>query len=76
MPLFSMDRRLALITLAGALATPATALALPDDASAQVRKLVRWSAATADHQGLLFAVIDGPGPMVGQRARAAGGRCG
>ena len=55
-----MDRRLALITLAGALAVPGTALALPDDASARVRQLVRWSTATADHQGLPCAVIDTP----------------
>ncbi len=59
-----MDRRLALITLAGALAAPGTALALPDDASARVRQLVRWSAATADHQGLPFAVIDKPAARI------------
>ena len=53
-----MDRRLALITLSGALAAPGIALALPDDASARVRQLVRWSTATAEHQGLPFAVTD------------------
>ena len=59
-----MDRRLALITLSGALAAPGTALALPDDASARVRQLVRWSTATADHQGLPFAVIDKPAARI------------
>lgn len=62
--LFSMDRRLALITLAGALAAPGAALALPDDASARVRQLVRWSTTTADHQGLPFAVIDKPAARI------------
>ena len=59
-----MDRRLALITLSGALAAPGTALALPDDASARVRQLVRWSTATSDHQGLPFAVIDKPAARI------------
>ena len=59
-----MDRRRALITLAGALAAPGTALALPDDASARVRQLVRWSTATADHQGLPFTVIDKPAARI------------
>lgn len=59
-----MDRRLALITLSGALAAPGIALALPDDASARVRQLVRWSTATADHQGLPFAVIDKPAARI------------
>lgn len=40
------------------------ALALPDDASARVRQLVRWSTATADHQGLPFAVIDKPAARI------------
>lgn len=62
--LFSMDRRLALITLAGALVAPGIALALPDDASARVRQLVRWSTATADHQGLPFSVIDKPAARI------------
>lgn len=62
--LFSMDRRLALITVAGAIAAPGTALALPDDASARVRQLVRWSTAMADHQGLPFAVIDKPAARI------------
>ena len=59
-----MDRRLALITLAGALAAPGIALALPDDASARVRQLVRRSTATSDHQGLPFAVIDKPAARI------------
>ena len=59
-----MDRRLALITLSGALAAPGIALALPDDASARVRQLVRWSTVTADHQGLPFAVIDKPAARI------------
>ncbi|KRA13778.1 hypothetical protein [Acidovorax sp. Root568] len=59
-----MDRRLALITLAGALVAPGIALALPDDASARVRQLVRWSTATADHQGLPFSVIDKPAARI------------
>ncbi|PTT39820.1 hypothetical protein DBR23_10150 [Acidovorax sp. HMWF018] len=59
-----MDRRLALITVAGAIAAPGTALALPDDASARVRQLVRWSTAMADHQGLPFAVIDKPAARI------------
>ncbi len=59
-----MDRRLALITLAGALAAPGIALALPDDASARVHQLVRWSTATSDHQGLPFAVIDKPAARI------------
>ena len=59
-----MDRRLALITLSGALSTPGIALARPDDASARVRQLVRWSTATADHQSLPFAVIDKPAARI------------
>ncbi len=59
-----MDRRLALITLAGALSAPGIALALPDDASARVHQLVRWSTATSDHQGLPFAVIDKPAARI------------
>ena len=59
-----MDRRFALITLAGALAVPGIALALPDDASVRVRQLVRWSTATADHQGFPFAVIDKPAARI------------
>jgi len=39
---------------------PATARALPADVSTTARQLVRWATATADHDGLPFAVIDKP----------------
>lgn len=37
---------------------PLTARALPDDASAHARQVVRWATASGDHAGLPFAVID------------------
>ncbi|PUA97346.1 hypothetical protein C8C99_2192 [Acidovorax sp. 107] len=60
----TLHRRVALVALACALATPLFARALPDDASARVHQLVRWAAATADHQGLPFAVIDKPAARI------------
>lgn len=60
----NLNRRLALSTAALALATPLSALALPRDASVTARQLVRWATATADHQGLPFAVIDKPAARI------------
>lgn len=60
----NLNRRLALSTAALALVTPLSALALPKDASATARQLVRWATATADHQGLPFAVIDKPAARI------------
>ncbi|KRB41153.1 hypothetical protein [Acidovorax sp. Root70] len=60
----TLHRRVALVALACALAMPLSVRALPDDASAHVHQLVRWVAATADHQGLPFAVIDKPAARI------------
>ncbi|RZJ12476.1 MAG: hypothetical protein EON50_11235 [Acidovorax sp.] len=60
----NLNRRLALSTAALALVTPLSALALPKDASGPARQLVRWATATADHQGLPFAVIDKPAARI------------
>lgn len=60
----NLNRRLALSTAALALVTPLSAFALPKDASASARQLVRWATATADHQGLPFAVIDKPAARI------------
>ena len=57
-------RRLALAAMVCALAMPLRAQALPDDASATTRQLVRWATATSDHQGLPFAVIDKPAARI------------
>jgi hypothetical protein len=57
----NLNRRFILSALAScALFAPWAALALPQDTSANARQLVRWATATADHQGLPFAVIDKP----------------
>jgi hypothetical protein len=45
-------------------ATPLLARALPNDASAPARQIVRWATATADHGGLPFAVIDKPAARI------------
>ncbi len=58
------SRRLALAAVACALSMPLLAQALPEDASASARQLVRWATATADHQGLPFAVIDKPAARI------------
>lgn len=56
----NLNRRFALSTATLVLIAPLPALALPAHASSPARKLVRWATATADHQGLPFAVIDKP----------------
>lgn len=56
----NLNRRFALSTTTLVLIAPLAALALPAHASSPARKLVRWATATADHQGLPFAVIDKP----------------
>jgi hypothetical protein len=59
------SRRSALAALAIILAAPRVAAqALPDDASATARQLVRWATATGDPQGLPFAVIDKPAARI------------
>ena len=56
-----MNRRLVISALGCTLAlAPLAARALPADASAIARQLVRWATDTGDHQGLPFAVIDKP----------------
>lgn len=62
--LFVMTRRLVLAAIAFTLATPLAAWALPEDASATTRRLVRWAVGTADHHGMPFAVIDKPAARI------------
>lgn len=62
--LLTNNCRLSLATAACVLATSLAAHALPDDASATARQLVHWSTATADHQGMPFAVIDKPAARI------------
>ena len=59
-----MTRRLALAAIACTLALPCAAWALPDDASATTRQLVRWATGTGDAHGLPFAVIDKPAARI------------
>lgn len=47
-----------------ALAAPAVANALPHDASATARQVVRWATETGDPQGMPFAVIDKPAARI------------
>lgn len=44
--------------------TPSTDTWPPPEASAAAQRLVRWVAATADHQSMPFAVIDKPGARI------------
>jgi len=60
--MFFARRRLVLLTCA--LLAPLAAWALPGDASAPARQLVRWATATGDAQGLPFAVIDKPAARI------------
>ncbi|MBV7540936.1 hypothetical protein [Acidovorax sp. sic0104] len=60
----NFNRRFVLSVAACALVTPLSALALPTDASATARQLVRWATATGDTQGLPFAVIDKPAASI------------
>jgi hypothetical protein len=68
MTFLTVNRRFALAAVAASCALAAlparAAEELPADASATVRKLVRWATATADHQGLPFAVIDKPAAQI------------
>ena len=59
-----INRRMALSATAFALATPLSALALPQDASPATRQLVRWATETGDHQAMPFAVIDKPAARI------------